>query len=227
MRTLRIKTFLTASIALLVLFGCSSPPILYSAAPLSGRVTDRETREPIIGAYVVVVYILKMGMEGGSSTPLHYEETRSDSEGRYHFDGFENKPIPYERATANATLTGEDPRIYLFAEGYRPVSYVRPIDSRTYKLTYRTSPFDGKDLSLVPLGDMSIRKESSKLRSYVNGLSGSINATAAPATLKNVSCAFSAIPQTLNYLLHMEEKFKNSGERYRSVRPSHPVDCEN
>lgn len=46
----------------------------YSAAPLGGRVVDKDTREPIEGAYVVAIYILRMGMEGGSSTPLHLKK---------------------------------------------------------------------------------------------------------------------------------------------------------
>ncbi len=171
----------------------------YSAAPLGGRVVDKDTREPIEGAYVVAIYILRMGMEGGSSTPLHYEETRTDHEGRFHFDGFKKKRVPYERATRNAILSTEDPRIYVFTESYLPGTYTRRMDSRIDRRSHRVSPLDGGDFPITPIGVLPAREQWHQLSGYLGSLSSDLNSTISPATGKSVMCAFNSIPMTRDY----------------------------
>lgn len=197
----------------------------YSAAPLGGRVVDEETREPIEGAYVVAVYVLNIGMEGGSRTPLHYEETVTDHEGRFHFNGFEKKSVPYERATRNAILGAGDPRVYVFSKGYLPISVARNIDSRIDMRSHRVSPLDGNDFPIKSAINTPISTQSEMLSRYVGGLTIELNSNISPATMKSVECAFNAIPETLSYIQRELKRFKLSGENYSSFSIQQPIHC--
>lgn len=198
------KKIVSAAIIIIALLVVWPWEKYYSAAPLGGRVVDMETRDPIEGAYVVEIYILRMGWEGGHTTPLHYEETRTDHEGRFHFDGFEKKRVPYERAARNAILSTEDPRIYVFAEGYLPGTFIRMMDSRIDRRSHRVSPLDGGDFPIRPFGDLPAREQWYQL-SGLGGLTSDLN---------SVKCAFNSIPMTRDY-------FRTESDRLSSLKVDH------
>lgn len=213
-----VLTFLMAS--------CTIIPRSYSAAPLGGRVIDRETGKPIAGAYVVAVYNLVMGMEGGTHTPLHYEETRTDHEGRFHFDGFDKLRVPTPRAARNATLQNEDPALLFFAEGYSPLAWNRDINSRTYPLRHRVSSLDGLDFGLRPFSntplDEQIRDFARKTDSLGTTISGGY-----PDPHKKTRCIYHKIPRTIHFLRELSFQYlEKSKEQYISFRVPERVGCE-
>lgn len=128
-------------VASAVLFLSMHPiyPGEYTAAPLSARIVNSETGEPVSGAIVVAVYVMT-GLSGRLNTPLHYEETVTNENGEFGFGGFVNKPIPYDRVSRATPLGNRDPRLYAFAKGYLPAMYQRDdfFPSR-WKESYRKS----------------------------------------------------------------------------------------
>lgn len=233
MNSLTYNRWRLATLSLLValsflMAGCTIIPRSYSAAPLGGRVVDRETGQPIAGAYVVATYVLKMGMEGGASTPLHYEETRTDHEGRFHFNGFETTRAPTPRAARNATLQNEDPSLHFFAEGYHPDRLGRDplLASRTYPLRHRVSSLDGRDFGVRPLGDASIKQQADSLDSYTWGLVSSIGLFPNNTTGISVKCAFTRIPMTLQYLIFKERELHNKAEGHISFKVPVQTGCK-
>lgn len=192
--------------------GCTIFPRSYSAAPIGGRVIDRETGQPIAGAYVVAVYNLVMGMEGGTHTPLHYEETRTDHEGRFHFDGFEKTRIPTPRAARNATLQNEDPSLRIFAEGYSPSAFGRDFGSRTYRLSHRVSILDGRDFGLRPFNDTpldeQIRDYARKTDSLGTTISGGY-----PDPYKKPRCIYHKIPRTIHFLRELSFQYLEKSKK--------------
>lgn len=206
--------------------GCALGLRAYSAAPIGGRVIDIETKKPIAGVYVVATYVLKMGMEGGSSTPLHYEETRTDHDGRFHFNGFDKTSIPYPRAARNATLENEDPEIYIFAEGYHPDRIVRSISSRTYPLRHRVSILDGRDIALRPFNKAELNEQIRSFSSYTSSLITTING-GYPDPSNKLRCTYHKIPRTIHFLRELSFRYiEQSKEKATDFYVPERLGCE-
>jgi hypothetical protein len=89
--------------------GCAS----FERGPFSGRVIDLETREPIEGAVILVVWQKAIYLSpGGPST--YFEEAKealTDKEGKYHID-------KYYGFTINPLAEMRDPEFLIFKPGY-------------------------------------------------------------------------------------------------------------
>jgi hypothetical protein len=84
---------LITAIALAFVFLISVPAnawLIYSKPEFHGRVIDSETKEPIAGAVVVVLYKKwEFGGPGGGNTPtMDAKETLTDKNGDFHFPSY-------------------------------------------------------------------------------------------------------------------------------------------
>lgn len=126
--------------------GCMS----YSAKPITAKVIDAQSRQPIDGVVVVAHWELNGGLEGGNiEGNMMVMETVTDSAGRFHFPGWGPKPKP-KGTSFSAQLKSNDPQIYLFKSGYRPGEFNNALDLEKERLDprVRTSDWDGKELPL-------------------------------------------------------------------------------
>lgn len=100
----------------LLFSGCGIIPNTYLAAPISGTVIDKETKQPLEGVIVVVYWNLRKGNFAGSwqTGILHVEEMVTDKEGKYHFKGW--GPVN----TFNGRLDYGSPRMIFAKTGYYP-----------------------------------------------------------------------------------------------------------
>lgn len=107
----KIIVFLVLSV---VINGCGLLPETYSAASITGRVIDEENEQPVEGAHVIVYWQLyKGGYAGRYPTDiLKVEETITDKDGRYHFDGW--GPV----VAIAGDLGYQAPELLLFKAGY-------------------------------------------------------------------------------------------------------------
>lgn len=210
----------------LMVAGCSDPyPKEYSAAPLSARIVDSETGEPVEGAIVVAVYVME-SLSGRVYTPIHYEETLTDESGNFTFNGFDKKSAPRELTGDAAVFGMRDPRLYAFAEGYLPAMYQRaPIFSKLWKESHRVSPLNGKELTMSSNQKITLRIQSEYLFSMISSISTDINSRVNPGTGKKIPCAFNLIPVTLRFIQNQLENFEQSGESYMKFHIQQETTC--
>lgn len=135
--------FLLPLAALLFLSSCAGE-LYYTAAPIDARVVFADTGQPIEGAVVVANWQLVVGGIDGPHErgQLEVKEAVTDSDGRFHFDGFTKmNPMLYE-------LRNEDPRIVIFKPGYEYKIVVNHYSDEDIPGSYRESDYNGKTISL-------------------------------------------------------------------------------
>jgi hypothetical protein len=146
-------------VLLLVLLG-SAPsqaqvkfPETYSAAPISGRVVDAATGQPLEGVIIVAQWVLQRATAGGDTYHgrLQILETVTDNEGRYRFPGWGPKPNPIEINLPGLSFccffTNRDPQLSIFKPGYRPRSLYNQKPHKPEE-PHRTSTWDGQAIPL-------------------------------------------------------------------------------
>jgi hypothetical protein len=107
------------------LFLCASSAyawLYYSKPEFYGRVIDKETKQPIEGAVVVVLYEKweSHGPGGGSAVPFDAKETLTDKNGDFHFPSYRTLIGPLSRQ--------EDADFIIFKPGYRAISSIDGIE---------------------------------------------------------------------------------------------------
>lgn len=100
----------------LMLTSCGIIPNTYLAAPISGTVIDKKTKQPLSGVIVAVYWELHGGGLAGrrQSGLLHVEETVTDKKGKYHFKAW--GPVN----TFSGRLGYESPQMIFAKAGYYP-----------------------------------------------------------------------------------------------------------
>ena len=80
---------------------------LYSKPEFRGRVIDAETKQPIEGAVVVVLYKKwEFGGPGGGNTlPFDAKETLTDKNGEFYFPSYRTVIGPLSRETVPTSLS--------------------------------------------------------------------------------------------------------------------------
>lgn len=130
----------------------SAIPTCYSSADVAGRIVDEKTGEPIPNAVVVGIWQLEMqGFEHAYGAAIHVVESVTDETGRYHLEGFEPRSVVH----LTGRLMEHDPRLYILAEGYKPIGrgrYHNYYTDRSNMGAHRISPLNGKDISLERMG---------------------------------------------------------------------------
>ncbi|MBI5591266.1 MAG: carboxypeptidase regulatory-like domain-containing protein [Deltaproteobacteria bacterium] len=115
-----MKKFIASASFLLLLFSCVSAHawLYYSKSEFRGRVIDAETKEPIEGAVIVVLYMKWEfgGPGGGSTVPMDAKETLSDKNGDFYFPSYETMIGPLSRERVAEFI--------FFKPGYKSVTYI-------------------------------------------------------------------------------------------------------
>ncbi|MGK0296757.1 MAG: hypothetical protein ACI9XC_000350 [Gammaproteobacteria bacterium] len=102
-------------------------PISYSALPISGKVVDADTGEPLENAIVIAVWELEQGFGLEGTIPSGYmnvTEVVTDKEGKYFIEGW--GPL---RRPSGGYLGHYAPRLIVFKDGYKHFFYGNLYDS--------------------------------------------------------------------------------------------------
>jgi hypothetical protein len=193
-------------IKLLVLLGLSALPACattYSALPISAKVVDADSGEPLEDVIVVVKweyeYLRREISESRGHGTFEFAETMTDKNGEFVFPGWGPKEVPRD-APGRAFLGPDVPLLAFFKPGY--VYEVKGnsletayLDDRNYVGDpVRGSIWDGKVIGL--------KKRGSKIGTYIARLQN-------PGGLPGwVNCNWERIPRMLSALV-------NEGERLR------------
>jgi len=115
-----MKSGIAAVVCTLLLLYCGTSAALeYSAKPITARVVDAETKEPLEGVVVVAHWQLNGGLEGWSPlAELMVMDAVTDQSGTFHFPAWGPKKIS-AGLDSNARLKEFDPQLLLFKSGYR------------------------------------------------------------------------------------------------------------
>jgi hypothetical protein len=91
MRSLIMKMVLTGVILVFTASQACGSWLVYHKPEFKGKVIDAQTKEPIQGAVVVVMYTshpIISGPGGGSSSVIHVKETMTDVNGEFHIPSY-------------------------------------------------------------------------------------------------------------------------------------------
>ena len=94
----------------LVPIGCG---FAYTADPISARVVDAETGQPLAGVNVAALWILKGGLEGNEFGYANVLEAVTDASGSFSFPGWGPRPVLVGH------LRSESPLMMFFKPGHR------------------------------------------------------------------------------------------------------------
>jgi hypothetical protein len=89
-------------------------PVTHSARPITARVMDAETGEPIGGASVAAIYWIGVGIFAARYRVFAAQETTTAPDGTFHLPGFG----PKLRWPPWGHVSGEAPEIVVFKSGY-------------------------------------------------------------------------------------------------------------
>ncbi len=122
----------------------------FKSAPFSGTIIDKETKQPIEGGVVLVVWPRMTGSFGGASGMgvVEVKEAITDSNGNYHIPGWEKK----QRGFFKSWFGDNDPTIYFNKKGYWPKELMNDWRSDKDFFWGETweSDWDGKTIELAP-----------------------------------------------------------------------------
>ncbi len=164
----------------------------YSAKPINASVIDADTRQPLSGVIVLVVWSLQDARGGGGPYWI-FEETVSDKSGHFGFAGWGPKKVPQEPGENPWRLGPDEPVLYLFKSGYPFGVVANPWESWMLgNLAWtgdlvRASIWDNKTIEL--------RKFGGTEKQYLNALS--VTAGGLPMQ----ACRWSKIPRLTAALL--------------------------
>ena len=170
---MRVVPLLLSFLLLLASAACERGiPASYTARPISGRVVDATTGQPLEGVIIVAQWILYDTGVGGQNPRGRLEvlETLTGPDGSYAFPGWGPKPNPVtidkEHGYICCFLTYRDPELDFFKPGYRSRTVQNQRESHS---SVRTSDWDGKTIELELFKD-SRRKRARELDSLQGNL---------------------------------------------------------
>jgi len=184
---------------LLVPLFCALVPIgcgfAYTADPISARVVDAETGQPLAGVNVAALWILKGGLEGGNVVGYaNILETVTDSNGAFSFPGWGPRPV------ALGQLHHDAPLMLFFKAGYayhqvqnRVVTAAAP--------THTRSDWAGKTVALKKFKG-TLAEYAYELRAFPLELGSMINVD---------TCRMRGLPKLLRALAEQANIFARNG----------------
>ena len=170
----------------------------YSAKPMTAKVVDADTGEPLEGVNVVAHWMMEDPVAARGQGDLELMEAVTDRNGEFRFPGWGPKAIPSD-TYPGTRLTNQDPAIIFFKSGYRSFAVIN--DSHSSMLrdpsdmgpAIRDSQWDGKVIKLEKYkGDLK------KYGSFLIGLPG--------ADLRD--CKWKRIPKMMVALNNEAERLR-------------------
>lgn len=206
-----MKTIAIKLMALFVLVSLPACATTYSALPISARVVDADSNEPLADVIVVVKwefeYLLPEISERRGSGTFEFAETVTDGSGEFRFPGWGPKAVPQD-TPGRAFMSPNNPTIALFKPGYLYDVKNNPWESAYLDDRYyvgdpvRHSTWNGKVIRLKrKIGDAGVYVA---LLQNPSGLPGGAN------------CNWERIPRMLSALVR-------EGERLRAINISNRI----
>jgi len=198
------RHLLTTLFCALVPIGCG---FAYTADPISARVVDAETGQPLAGVNVAALWTLKGGLEGGNVVGYaNILETVTDANGTFSFPGWGPRPVVLGQLHADAPL------MLFFKPGYgyhqvqnRVVTAAAPTQTR--------SDWNGKTIPLKKFKG-TLAEYAYDLRAFRLELGPLINAD---------TCRLRELPKLLRALADQASTFARNG----IVDGPHPMEYVN
>lgn len=193
---------------ILSLQACST---YYSAEPITARVIDAETNQPIEGVVIVAHWQLEGGLEGGTNLgQMMVMEATTDATGKFSFPAWGPKKVPsdYPWYYSNARLKNMDPEMLFFKSGYQYLKLANPWQQEFSggKESYiRTSQWNGKTIKMESLGG-DLQKEFQSAEDFSFSLGFTDNSFS--------PCVWTDIPKTIAMLIRLNAILRN-WEAYR------------
>jgi hypothetical protein len=191
---------------LLLMGGCAS----LSAEPVSARVVDKDTGEPIAGVVVVAYWGLHRGSFTGDALPCGaagVEEAVTDQDGTFDIPGW--GPI-----SSSCDMMSSQPLLILFKPGYDP----KAVNNPTYSIetvSVSRSVWNGKTLELPKYPDMDLRKATSP--SYASEFGGLNNHLLNFIADYPGECYWKKVPNMLRALKAQQKLFNEAGNPIGSI----------
>lgn len=178
----------------LPLIGCQ----IYSADPISGRVVDKATGEPLEGVVVVAAWIPMGGMEGGNPQGIvQLLEGVTDAKGEYFIPGW--GPKPYFGWGMIGLLS---PQLLLFKYGFDP----EILGELKYLTTRAPSHMTSSRNDQV----IELDRARSSLQDYARRV-GSIETRVLIPVVEEGGCVWKQIPHLLKAVDEAHNVLKSSG----------------
>jgi len=186
------RHLLATLVCALVPIGCG---FAYTADPISARVVDAETGQPLAGVNVAALWTLKGGLEGGNVVGYaNILETVTDANGAFSFPGWGPRPIAFGQLRAEAPLMMFFKPDYAYHQVQnRVVSAPTPMQTR--------SDWNGKNIALTKFKGTS-REYADNLRTFRLELGPLINAD---------TCRLRELPNMLRALADQANVFDREG----------------
>lgn len=146
-----------------LLSGWAGAQATFSAKPITGKVVDAETGEPLPGVIVVAQWKIDRRFVGDAKALLNVLETVSDEKGAYSFPAWGPITLPPLADFGK----GEDPRVAYFKSGYWPEHEQNDISGDIARRIPPLGEFQGNGKTV------RMRKwDGSEVRSYESRLHG-------------------------------------------------------
>ena len=162
------KTIGVVAVAASFLCAANAVGLSYSAKPINAVVIDAETREPLGGVIVLVVWTLENSNGGGGPFWI-YEETVSNKDGHFEFAGWGPTNVPQDSGDPPWRLSTEQPVLYLFKSGYAFGSVANEWES--WMLGNRAWTGDSVRSSMWNNKSIALRRFQGTEEQYLNSLS--------------------------------------------------------
>lgn len=149
---MRLTSFLHAAAASLSVAAVPALAVSYSALPITAKVVDAQTGQPLSGANVVVSWGV-VSVTGRSAGIMALDEALTDADGSFHIAGWGPKAIS-SQLPRGSRMVGDSPEILVFKSGYKLVAFHnyntpdRIKDPSYTGAPVRGSDWDGKTLRL-------------------------------------------------------------------------------
>jgi hypothetical protein len=117
MKRIYLLFIITAIIGFALISSAHAWPF-YSKPEFRGRIIDAETKEPIEGAVIVVLYMKWEfgGPGGGSTVPMDAKETLTDTNGDFYFPSYGTMIGPLSRERVAEFI--------IYKPGYKSITYI-------------------------------------------------------------------------------------------------------
>lgn len=172
----------------------------YSAKPITARVVDSQTKEPLEGVVVVAHWELQGGPEGNRQGDLTVLEAVTDHSGTFHFPAWGPKKVPTGRPI-NARLQELDPELLFFKSGHRFFAAKNWNHTDVQQAaSVRFSDYDGQTIEMP--------KFEGTLSEYARELSKSEGLLLDPLFTQ---CGWRNLPLMLNALGQQQKVFDAAG----------------
>ena len=197
-----MKRRVAALCAAVALGGCSALGFTYSGAPISGKVVDADTGEPLEGVNVVAQWEMEDLRSERYAGDLLIMEAVTDGKGEYRLPGWGPLAVPADRFPGRRLRQGNAPTLLFFKSGYRPdalLSELYPIPTHMGDggESHRTSKWDGKTIPL--------KKFEGPIKEYASLVSGAFGG------LSLQKCQWKSIPRAIVTMTKEQEKLAKLG----------------